>query len=504
MGQVLDRRGFLKAVAAGMAAMSMPRVMSAAESSEPPNVIFILADDLGYGDVRCNNPEGKVPTPNIDRLAGQGVRCTDAHSPSAVCTPTRYGILTGRYCWRTRLKKGVLQGYDAPLIDADRPTVALFLKASGYETVAIGKWHLGLNWARKDSAKPAAAGNVDYSKPLKGGPRDIGFDYFFGIAASLDMPPYIYIENDRTVGLPTAKGTAKEYLRAGEREPDFRAVDVLPTLTKKAVERIDRHAKDNAARPMFMYLALTAPHTPVAPADFVKGKSQAGPYGDFVAEVDWTVGQIMEALERNKMAENTLLIVTSDNGSTNKVMTEFGHKPNGDLRGRKSDIWDGGHRIPFIARWPGQIKAGTSSDQLICLADLFATAAGIVGADLPARAAEDSFNILPALRGGELPADRPAVVHHSIDGMFAIRERRWKLVLGKGSGGWDGKGEADDPPGQLYDMQADQREQKNLYTSEPEVVKRLSDLLKTYQDTGRSRAWGRLQPPLEPKAVPPA
>lgn len=482
----MNRRQVLKALGLGAAALALPRALDAAQSARKgPNIVYILCDDLGYGDPRCNNPDSKVPTPNIDRLAASGMRFTDAHSGSAVCTPTRYGILTGRYCWRTRLKKGVLEGYSPALIEPNRLTVPALLKQHGYRTACIGKWHLGLNWTPRDPAKPAAPQNVDFSKPVKGGPCDVGFDYYFGISASLDMPPYIFIENDRTLGLPTARGSRQEYLREGAREPDFHAVDVLPALTRKATEYIAQHAARHPEQPFFLYLPLTAPHTPVAPADFVKGKSKAGDYGDFVAEVDWTVGEVLKALEQHKLAEDTLVIFTSDNGSTNKPMTQFDHLPNGTLRGRKSTIWDGGHRIPFIARWPGQIAANTTSDQTLCLTDLLATAAALVGAPLPGDAGEDSFSILPALKGQKL--DRPAVVHHSIDGMFALRQGRWKLVQGRGSGGWEGKGKPSDPEGQLYDMLADPVETTNLYTQRPEIVSQLSTLLEKFKTQGRSR-----------------
>ncbi len=492
------RRGFLRAVGAGAAAVAAPSWLMAAKAggARKPNIVFILADDLGYGDPRCNNPDSKVPTPNMDRLASEGVRFSDAHSGSAVCTPTRYGVLTGRYSWRTSLKRGVLGGYSPPLIEPGRLTVAAMLRGQGYRTACIGKWHLGLDWAKREAAglspddKTTYAGqpNIDFTKPVRGGPTDVGFDYYFGISASLDMPPYIYIENNHVVGLPTAMGDKAEFLRAGAREPGFRAVDVLPTLTKKAVGCIADHAAKSPDRPLFLYFALTAPHTPVAPADFVKGKSQAGPYGDFVHEVDWTVGEVVRALDAAGMRESTLLIVTSDNGSTNLPMTEFGHLPNGRLRGRKSDIWDGGHREPFLARWPGRIKPGGVCDETICLVDFMATCAAVAGADLPADAAEDSFSVLPALTGAEHARPiRGPVVHHSIDGMFAIRDGRWKLVIGRGSGGWDGKGSPADPPGQLYDMAADPAETKNLYTSEPQVVARLTAALEKIKSDGRSR-----------------
>ncbi|MCY3019831.1 MAG: arylsulfatase, partial [Planctomycetota bacterium] len=395
----------LVALALPLAIAASPRRLAAADAAgKPPNVIYILADDLGYGDISCLNKNSKIPTPNIDRLAAEGISFTDAHSASAVCTPTRYGVLTGRYCWRTSLKKGVLYGYSPPLIEPTRMTVASLLKQHGYDTACIGKWHLGLTWARKDgvaAGKLAENGeDVDFTKPIKGGPTELGFDHFYGISASLDMPPYTYIENARVVKLPTEQAGKGEFGRAGLKAPGFEAVNVLPDLTKKAVEFIDGHAADKPARPFFLYFPVNAPHTPIAPADMAKGKSQAGKYGDFVAEVDWTVGEVMKCLERNKLGANTLLIVTSDNGSSphgfpEEDVKKYDHQTSYHFRGRKSDAWDGGHHIPFIARWPGKVKAGSVSDEIICLNDLMATCAALVGAKLPDGAGEDSYNILP-------------------------------------------------------------------------------------------------------------
>jgi len=483
-------------MAGAAVAAALGRVPFAAQPRKSnPNIIFILADDMGYGDPRCNNAESKVPTPVMDRLALEGVRFTDAHAGSSVCTPTRYGVLTGRYCWRSSLKKGVLGGFSPRLIEPGRMTVASLLREHGYRTACIGKWHLGMNWAKKEPpADPASAknGNRDenivFSKPIRGGPLEVGFDYYFGISASLDMPPYAYIENDRLVGNPTERQPKWGAVREGPKDPDFDFYEVLPTLTKKAVEFVDNHVAKNPDGPFFLYLPLNSPHTPVVPADFVKGRSKAGDYGDFVAETDWSIGEVVKALDQRKLADNTLIVVTSDNGSTNKPMAEYDHLPNGHWRGRKSAIWDGGHRIPFIARWPGKVKAGTICDETIWLGDFMATCAAIIGAGLPDDAGEDSYNILPALLGEN--HDKPiraAVVHHSIDGMFAIRQGQWKLILGRGSGGWDGKGSPTDPEGQLYDMEKNPAETNNLYTQRPEIVERLTALLEKYKTEGRSR-----------------
>ena len=467
----------------------IPSAESAARQKPSlPNILYILADDLGYGDLSCLNPDSKIPTPNMDRLAAEGIRFTDAHSPSAVCTPTRYGILTGRYCWRTSLKKGVLNGNSPCLIEPSRLTVPGLLRQHGYRTAGIGKWHLGLGSQK----------TTDFTAPLRPGPLDLGFDSFFGIPASLDMPPYCYIENDRPVAPPTETieaGNSKtnEFWRAGPISPGFRHIDVLATLTNRAVETIAQ--QQNASQPLFLYFALTAPHTPWLPIDSVRGQSRAGRYGDFVVQVDQAVGQILKALDDSGLRDNTLVIFTSDNGShIQHIDPKFGHRANYIFLGQKSDAWEGGHRIPFLARWPGRIPAGSASSELICLTDLMATAAAIVGQSLPDNAAEDSFNILPALEGKKLDKPiRPAIVLHSINGMFAIRRDNWKLILGRGSGGWSkrpGDNAPDSPPGQLYDLSADIGETKNLYAQHPDIVKELSALLDQYRSSGRSRPKG--------------
>jgi arylsulfatase A-like enzyme len=498
----MNRRNFLKAAGVGIASLAMPGCAeslqsdSGATDSKKPNIVFIMADDMGYGDLGCYNKNSKIPTPNMDGLAAEGMRFTDAHSPSAVCTPTRYGVLTGQYCWRSRLKRGVLGGYSPALIDTNRMTVASMLKQHGYATACIGKWHLGLGAGKK----------TDYDKPLVPGPNALGFDYFYGIPASLDMTPYCYIENERPVEKPTLTveaGKANEdgWWRAGAIAPGFKHVDVLPKLTEKAVKYIDDHTNASPNKPFFMYFPLPAPHCPIAPADFVKGKSKAGGYGDFVVEVDWTVGQVVKALKRNGLTGNTLIIITSDNGSPGRtkikrdpysIIELYGHYPNGDLRGIKADTLDGGHREPFIARWPGKIPAGTTNDEIICLTDLMATCAAIVGAKLPNNAGEDSFNILPALSGQKLDKPiREAIVHHSLSGMFAIRQRKWKLILGLGSGGFTKPQKIEpkpgQPAGQLYNLEDDLAESNNLWSKHPEIVERLTKLLQKYKEQGHTR-----------------
>jgi arylsulfatase A-like enzyme len=464
---------------------------AAAAQPSRPNLLFILADDLGYGDVRANYPDSKIATPNLDRLAAAGMRFTDAHSSSAVCTPTRYNILTGRYNWRTHLQSGVLGGYSPPLIAPDRLTVGKLLQQNGYTTAGIGKWHLGMTWSRLSSATTNAEGwRIDYTQPIADGPITRGFDSFFGIAASLDMPPYLFIANDRTVGQPT---TNKTWIRKGPAAADFEAVDVLPTLTRKAVEFISRQA--GVAKPFFLYLPLASPHTPIVPTAEWQSRSGLNAYADFVMQTDAAVGEVLAALDRTGAATNTLVIFTSDNGCSPSANFEEleakGHHPSGPLRGMKADIFDGGHRVPFLVRWPGQVKPGTTSDQLICLGDFMATCADLLGAKLPANAAEDSVSFLPALRGIDRAPLREALVHHSINGSFAIRQGQWKLALGPDSGGWSvpkpGTPAAKQLAGvQLYDLAADPGERKNLQAGQPEIVARLTKLLETYLLKGRS------------------
>jgi len=483
----------------------------AATRESHPNIIYILCDDLGYGDVRCFNPAGKILTPNIDRLASQGMIFTDAHSSSAVCTPTRYGIMTGRYNWRSRLKSGVLGGMSPPLIEPGRLTVPALLKQHGYHTAAIGKWHLGMDWTLKPDAPPFGDSiekgedgwRVDFTKPIRNGPNSVGFDYYFGISASLDMVPYTFIENDRVVTMPTEDksfpmmlGRTNGATRKGPAATDFEAEDVLPELTRKAVNYIEQRASAaRSGQPFFLYLPLAAPHTPIAPTKEWQGKSGLNPYADFVMQVDEEVGKVFAALDKNGLTQSTLLIFTSDNGCSPQAdfpaLLAKGHDPSGEFRGTKADIFEGGHRVPFIARWPDKIRAGSTSDQLICLNDLMATCADILGTNLPGNAGEDSISMLPALLGKAKSPSREALVHHSINGSFAIREKNWKLVLGPDSGGWSAPrpGSADArqlPAIQLYDLSKDIGETTNAQEAHPEVVARLTKLLEKYVTDGRS------------------
>lgn len=458
-----------------------------------PNIVIILADDLGYGDLSCYNNDPVFRTPHIDSLARAGTRFTDAHSSSAVCTPTRYSLLTGRYAWRSRLKRGVLTPWDPPLIEPGRLTLPAMLKEKGYYTAAVGKWHLGWNWPTYDSApaKEKNGENVNYDLPVKGGPLDYGFDYYFGDDVP-NYPPYTFIGNDKVLAKPLVRKPRSMFGNKGMMAEGWSLEDVMPAITKKAVEIVEK-ASDDQNQPFFLYFALTAPHTPIAPSENFRGKSGAGPYGDYVMEVDWSVGQIMSALKRKGLTENTLVIFTSDNGSPGRdgkdhagpvgsISGTYQHRPNGNLRGLKADIWEGGHRVPFIVSWNGKVGKGREDDRLICSMDLMATVAGIVRYRLPEQQAEDSRNILPLFLGERVPGwkDRP-LVHHSLAGVFAIRRGRWKLILSDISGGFsdnihpDGYGIT--TPGQLYDLKADPGETENLYEKHPGRVEELRKLL---------------------------
>ncbi|MBM3796447.1 MAG: arylsulfatase [Acidobacteria bacterium] len=469
--------------------MAASLTASAAPAAQRPNVVCILCDDLGWGDLECYNRDAGTLTPHATRLAAEGVRFTDMHSPSSVCTPTRYGILTGRYCWRSRLKSGVLDGRGSNLIEPGRATVASLLRAQGYHTAAIGKWHLGFQ-----TQQP-----VDYSKPLTPGPNDHGFDYFFGIPASLDFEPYLFVENNRPVEAPTSRTAGQNeprgvFWRAGYIAPSFTMEGCLPTLADKADQYLRQRAAAPGAQPFFLYLPLPAPHTPWVPTAEWRGKSKAGSYGDFVGQVDAVLGRLMKTLEETGQAANTLLIFTSDNGAhwTTEDKAKFPHRANANWRGMKADIYDAGHRVPFIAHWPGRIKPGRVSPQLGCLTDLTATVAEALSIPLPAGAAEDSFSWLPAGTGTKPRTQlRSAIVHHSSQGMFAIRRGEWKLCLGRGSGGFSqpqritpAPGE---PAGELYNLAKDAEETTNLYAQNPALVRELTALLERYQSEGRSR-----------------
>lgn len=501
---MLTRRSFL---AAGCAAAA------AQHRGDPrPNIVVILADDLGYGDVRCYNAESRIPTPHIDRLAAAGMRFTDAHTPSAVCSPTRYGLLTGRFAWRTRLTRGVLDSFDPPLIESGRMTVASLLKQQGYATACVGKWHLGMQWTRRDGSPVEQrtidgfrpGDDVDYTQPLRGGPIAAGFDYYFGIAGSLNMSPFCFIENDRTVGLPNIPSREERSLLMsrdnGVKVPGFELKHVMPACIEKATGFIARNA--GGPKPFFLYLPLSAPHLPVVPNDEFKGRSKAGAYGDFVVEVDAAVGAVMAALDKAGVAKNTLLLFTSDNGGIwhwwdfvekddrahgkptprSRDARNYGHAGNGPWRGTKADIWEGGHRVPFVVRWPDRVKPGSVSNQLVCLIDLLATVGDMLRVKLPKGAGEDSVSILPVLLDSRTREPvRDHLVLHSLRGAFAVRQGDWKMIPSRGSGGFSSpvtvEPQPGEPVGQLYNLRRDPAETRNLYNDRPDIVRRLAQLL---------------------------
>jgi arylsulfatase A len=498
----VDRRRFLKSLGLSAPLLGFPfgkAVLGTTTTPEkPPHIVLIMADDMGFGDPGCYNPESLIPTPHMDRIAAEGARFTDAHSPTALCSPSRYSLLTGRYSWRTRLQKGVLMPYELPLIEPSRPTIASLLRSSGYDTAYIGKWHLGLEWTTKDGSKAAEfykrdnpfetdetlQWRVDFGRPFGGGPTRLGFDYFFGNAGCpSNDPPYVFLENDRAVSVPTKM--SKEEWRGlpgflpGPMAEGWSEEDIDLVLAGKAKAVIDGHLRNRPNDPLFLCLSPNSPHIPWLVPEFMKGKSREGPRGDLVALFDWVVGEVDAHLKARGIAEKTLLIVTSDNGGQKG---SNGQKSELDFRGFKSEIWEGGHRVPFIVRWPGKVKPGTVSGDLVSLGDMFATFADLVGTPLPDNAAEDSWSVLPGILGTS--KGRPlheALVFQAGNGDLAIRQGRWKFI--------DVKTEAG--RGRLYDLDADPAEQRNLAAGNPEIAASLAALLDKYRRQGYSRQIGR-------------
>lgn len=489
-----------------------------ASFSAQPNILIILADDLGYGDVGCYNPESKVPTPNIDRLAGEGMRFTDAHSPCTVCTPSRYALMTGQMAFRVPRGGTVFTGVGGPsLIENGRLTLPAMLKAQGYATAAIGKWHVGLTFrdaAGNPVTKPGVDGvrAVDFSRRVEGGPLDHGFDRFFGTACCPTTDwLYAFIDGDRIPTPPAGpldRSTLPKHpyandCRQGVIAPDFDMQEVDMTFLQKSREFIAQHVRSSPQKPFFLYHATQAVHLPSFPGKEFRDKTQAGPHGDFISEFDHIVGALMKDVEKHGLADNTLVILSSDNGPETTAVVQMradhGHDGAKPWRGVKRDAWEGGHRVPFIVRWPARVKAGTTSDQLVSLTDIMATVAAISGASLPHDAAEDSFNLLPALEGEANAPIRPYLLTQAFSGArtIAIRRGHWKYIDHPGSGGnnYD-KGEMKpyavpetDPeaPAQLYDLSTDPGETTNLFSKRPEIAKELKALLEHSKVTGRSR-----------------
>lgn len=469
------------------------------DTPPPPNIVIVLADDLGYGDVSCLNAHSKIPTPTMDRLAAEGVRMTDAHAPSSVCSPTRYALLTGRYAWRGALKSGVLKGGSLPVLEEDRLTLPEMMRGAGYHTGAVGKWHLGLEYELTDPDAAQSSATIDYSKPIVSGPLQVGFDYFFGLA----RPAWTFVENDRILALPTQKfdlsrlGVARmgRSNMVGDRAPGYKHHRMLPEFTRRAVDFIERAAE--VEQPFLLYFAPMTPHRPIMPNKRFFGKSQAGLYGDFVVELDWSIGQLLDALERTGCTDDTLVIVTSDNGPeviAYERIRKYRHASMGRWRGIKRDLWEGGHRVPFLARWPGRIPAGTEGKQTICLTDLMATCAALAGVRLPDDCAEDSYDIIAALTGEATAPIREATVHHSSSGNLAIRQGDWVYIRAptgseNAEPGWfrtRRKIATHQQPRELFHLGEDEGETGNRFTDEPEVAARLDALLRRYEEDGRS------------------
>ncbi len=469
--------------------------------SKPPNIVVVLADDFGVGDIHAHYLKNKIPTPNLDRLVQEGRSFTDAHSSSAVCSPTRYGLLTGRYNWRTRLQEWVIAAYEPPLIAKDRPTLPGFLKQQGYHTACIGKWHLGWEWPGPQQSRMMEKRNGqaflewDFTKPIPGGPTERGFDYYFGVDLP-NLPPFTFIENDRIVVQPTEKfqpdrseGVVLPNAFVGApAAPNWRMQEVLPAITRHAVKYVNDRAK--AKQPFFLYFALTSPHEPIVPTKAFQSKSGIAPIADFVMETDWSVGEVMKAIDDAGLAKDTIVIFTADNGHSHytgwEQLIAAGHQPSGPFRSHKCDIWEGGHRVPLIVRWPGHVEAGTQSDHLVCLTDVFATCAEILGTELPANGAEDSLSFPPALLGQPNANGRKAPVNHSNFGEFAYRDGPWKLVF-RLSGRNLEESRGKPTIAELYNLDADVGEQTDLAQKHPDIVKRMTKDLRTLVDRGTSR-----------------
>ncbi len=480
--------------------------MSCAAEDDRPNIIFILADDMGSGDITALNPNSKIATPNLDRMAAESVVFTDAHTSSSVSTPTRYGVLTGRYNWRSNLKSGVLSGFSKPLIPTTRATMATKLQQGGYTTGYIGKWHLGWGWNYSeqpadgmiDKLSSEGKGVIDYSQPITGGPNELGFDHSYGFCGSLDMAPYVYVENGLATTTSIHQTSRKDrygWWRNGDTGEDFVHEDVFPNLTDHAIDFVKERA--NGDKPFFLYLPYPSPHTPILPTKEWQDKSGINPYADFVMMVDAEVGRLLDSLDELGIGDNTLIVFTTDNGCSPAAkieeLTAKGHYPNYPYRGTKADLFEGGHRVPCLVRWRDGFASGVSQ-QTICLTDFYSTFAQIAGVEVADNEGEDSFSLLSVLRDPSIEEPlREATIHHSISGEFAIRSGDWKLLVSPSSGGWSYPAKGKDnaiiatlPPMQLYNMREDIAETTNLYEEHPEIVERLLQLLREQILNGRS------------------
>ena len=506
--------------------ISLTPLVAQKKASERPNVVIIFADDMGYGDVSVNNPLARTKTPNIDKLGRSGIRFTDAHAGGAVCTPSRYGLLTGRYFFRVPKQKGYW-GYLPPVIESGRETISSLMQKAGYTTACIGKWHLGLNWELKDPSKPHIPDqkepgytNTDFSRNISGGPNALGFNYSFILPASLDMPPYVFIKNDKVVDSNVIL-TADVYPRAldktvyvwdrkytdendiywdrgvwwrnGEMSKSFKVENCLDKIVAEGVSFITDQVRNNSQKPFMLYLPLTGPHTPWMPADNFKGTSEPGTYGDFISQIDHVVYQITETLKSLNIEDNTLLIFSSDNGAhwSEEDVQNYAHQSNWDRRGQKGDIWDGGHHIPLFVKWPAKIKHAATYTHTVSLIDIIATLADMTEQQINKKFAEDSFSFYKILNGNFQEPVRENLIYISAGGKLAIKKDKWKFIDCLGSGGFTAPSVLQPveggPKGQLYNLDKDPLESTNLYLQETSKVKELSYLLDRLREQGFSK-----------------
>jgi len=480
---------------------------------DQPNIVIIYADDMGYGDLNCQNPNSKIPTTNLDKLASEGMRFTDAHSSSAICSPSRYALLTGTYHWRR--KHGIVGSFGKPFFKDSDITLPQVLKSKGYTTACIGKWHLGWDWEfkNKPTGEVMQRGkmqkfyrpmDIDWSKPVTGGPLDRGFDYYFG-DGTINFPPYAWIENDRIIDAPTedmdinnigfeTKEGEWEF-RPGPKVKDWNPYNVLPTLSKKSVEWIDKQEK---GQPFFLYFALPSPHAPIIPNDEFDGKSQAGGYGDFMVQTDWVVGEVLKALKEKGLEDNTIIIFSADNGTEAYAWEraeKYGHFSMGNFRGLKRDVWEGGHHVPFIIKWPGHVEANSTTNEVISQVDIMATLANITGIELPENAAPDSYDITAVIKGKEYKSPlREATIHNTYRSIWGIRKGDW-LYINDSTGGHrelpesfkELTGYTDfNTEGLLFNMLDDSEQRVNLYERYPDKIEEMDSLIQEYRNSGNS------------------
>jgi len=473
-----------------------------------PNIVIIYADDMGYGDLAIQNEKSKIPTPNLDQLARKGMRFSDAHSSSGICSPSRYALLTGKYHWRR--KQGIVGSFGKPFFAQSDVTLPQVLQNSGYKTAAIGKWHLGWHWpfinkptgrfvTKKGENKFYQPQDIDWKKAIKGGPLDHGFDYYFG-DGTINFPPYAWIENDRVIKAPNAVMTMQNIgqkvkegsweFRMGPKVEGWNPYDVLPTLTKKSQQWLGQQKKD---QPFFLYLALPSPHAPIIPNKEFEGKSQAGAYGDFMVQTDWVAGQVIDALKKNGLDDNTLVIFTSDNGPEKYAYQraeQYGHYSSGDFRGLKRDVYEGGHHVPFIIKWPSKIQAGAVSTEVISQVDIMATLAAITQSALPKNSASDSYDISPILFNQKYHSPlREATVQHTKKDTYALRQGKWLFINKKSGQHTKAPKSYNQQHGYksfqtgslLFDLAADPGQRTNLHAKYPEKVTAMEKLLNKYR-----------------------